>query len=619
MAIKIKEKLRAGSNRSFLAKDFESLRNDLIEHAQVFYPDKIKDFSEPSVAGLFVDIAASVGDTLSFYLDHQFRELDPQSAVEIDNIVTHMRNAGVKVVGAAPSVVFLQVSVKVPAELDSSLDPPEHRPKISSCPKILEASSFKATNGVIFNLTEDLDFAEKDPNGKFFATLESQGANADGSPTSFLMTRETVAISGEEIIENVNIADNHVPFREVELKHPHVTEILSVTDTDGNKYHHVESLSQDTVFEEIDNFSKDDFDLAPKTLEVISAPRRYVTFTAIGNRKTTLRFGSGDSSVLDDDIIPDPSELALELYGKKSFSKFSIDPNNLLKSQTLGMSPRATTLRIHYRHGGGIFHNVDVGEITAVENLAVEFNNSPTPADALAVRQTVKSNNTSRAKGGAPAPNIEELRALIPSARNAQMRTVTRDDLLARIYTLPARFGRVFRVAINNNPVNPLAVQMHVLSLDRNGNLDTSPDVLKLNLSKYLNEFRLVSDAIDVLDARICNLRIVYEVYLDKMVNKQMTLLNINSRIADAFQLKYFQIDQPLIIDDVINVILNSEGVISLTDLVIDHRTGVIDGREYSDDSFPFESRTKHGIIRPPAGYIFELKFPEHDIQGTAI
>ena len=73
------------------------------------------------------------------------------------------------------------------------------------------------------------------------------------------------------------------------------------------------------------------------------------------------------------------------------------------------------------------------------------------------------------------------------------------------------------------------------------------------------NEFRLVSDAIDVLDARICNLRIVYEVYLDKMVNKQMTLLNINSRIADAFQLKYFQIDQPLIIDDVINVILNSE------------------------------------------------------------
>ena len=43
MAVKIKQRLRAGSNRSFLARDFESFRQDLIEQAKIFFPDKIKD------------------------------------------------------------------------------------------------------------------------------------------------------------------------------------------------------------------------------------------------------------------------------------------------------------------------------------------------------------------------------------------------------------------------------------------------------------------------------------------------------------------------------------------------------------------------------------------------
>ena len=106
---------------------------------------------------------------------------------------------------------------------------------------------------------------------------------------------------------------------------------------------------------------------------------------------------------------------------------------------------------------------------------------------------------------------------------------------------------------------------------------------------------------------------------LDKMSNKELTLININSRIASALQLKYFQIDQPLIIDDIINVILNTEGVVSLTNFELRPITGIVDGRQYSDFEFGFEARTKNGIIRPPTGCIFELKFPENDITGTAI
>jgi len=616
MSVKIKQKLRAGANRSFLAKDFEAFRLDLIEQARIFFPDKIKDFSEPSVAGLLVDLAASVADTMSFYLDHQFKELDPQSAVELTNIQTHLRNAGVEISGAAPAVATVTVSIKVPAELDTTLE--KYLPKTSCLPVILAGTTFEATSGIVFNLTEDLDFSERDVLGNIVPSYVTS-ISSGGVPTEFEMSLTGVALSGHETTESIAIGTQHVPFREISLLNPHVSQILSVKDTDGNTYYEVKSLSQDTVFVPVDNTSLNDFDLVSKTLEVIPATRRFVSRTELSSRKTVLRFGSGDANVLDDDIIPDPSELSLELYGKKTFSKFAIDPGSLIGSQTLGISPKNTTLLIRYRHGGGQLHNVDSQTITTIANLSLEFRKEPSAAEALSVRQSIKATNNHPASGGANPPEVEFLRAMIQPARNSQSRTVTREDLLARIYSLPAEFGRVFRVGLADNPTNPLALLMYVISLDRNGNLTTSPDTLKANLSKYLNEFRLISDAIDVLDASVINYGLSYEVYTDKTVNKQLILQNINRRISDSLRIRYFQIDQPLIIDDIVNLIINTDGVISLVDLQIYPITGMIETRSYSSFSFPYESSLKNGILRGPLGSIFELKFPEYDIVGHAI
>ena len=86
MAINIKKKLKKIKNRKYLAKDFGGLRSDLLNYAQTYFPDKIKDFSEASVSGLFLEMAAYVGDVMSFYLDHQFNELDIETAVEDKNV-----------------------------------------------------------------------------------------------------------------------------------------------------------------------------------------------------------------------------------------------------------------------------------------------------------------------------------------------------------------------------------------------------------------------------------------------------------------------------------------------------------------------------------------------------
>lgn len=632
MAKRIKDRIRAGSNRTYLAKDFESLRQDLIEHAKIFFPDRIKDFSEASVAGLLVDMAASVGDTMSFYLDHQFKEMDPTAAVEYDNIITHLRNAGVKIVGASPASTKVKITMTTPAE-DYVIANGDilQRPKLSSLPVILEGTSFVSESGVVFNLLEDIDVGKRKPDGNFYATIEDFEIDTTTNKIkTFKVTVSADTISGIEQVESFNIENVHIPFREIVLGKTDVSTIISIYDADNNRYYEVQSLSQDTVFEAVENKRVDDFELVPMSLNLTPAPRRFVSSVSPTNFNTTVRFGSGNSFAIDDDIAPDPSELALSLYGKNTLSRFSIDPNSLIETQTLGISPRNTVIDVTYRHGGGLRHNVDAGTINTIEDLSLEFRRNPSPADALSVRQSLVVSNDKAATGGADAPDIEFLRSQIAPARNAQTRIVTKEDLLARIYTLPAKFGRIYRVGLSENPTSGLSLIVHILSLDKDGNLAFSPDTLKQNLSTYLNEFRLISDAIDIVDARILNYRIKYEVFLDKTVNKQITLLSINNSLANALQTKYFQIDQPLIYDDIINVISNTRGVISINDLQVIPVSGVANtatdhfgegtgGRIYSTATFNVENRVKNGIIRGGVGSIFELRYPENDIIGYSV
>ena len=167
---------------------------------------------------------------------------------------------------------------------------------------------------------------------------------------------------------------------------------MYVADSDNNVYHQVESLSQDTVFKGVLSLNAEK-ELVPMNLEVIPAPRRFVSRHDFRTRLTTIRFGAGDATTLDDDIVPDPSDLSLPLYGKTTFSRFSIDPNSLLRTHTLGISPLDTTIRVQYRYGGGLSHNVPARSIRFVQNLKMEFRNGVSNADAIFIRNSIDIRN----------------------------------------------------------------------------------------------------------------------------------------------------------------------------------------------------------------------------------
>ena len=153
----------------------------------------------------------------------------------------------------------------------------------------------------------------------------------------------------------------------------------------------------------------------------------------------------------------------MPLYGKQTFSRFSIDPNALLQTHTLGIAPKGTKLTVVYRHGGGLRHNVAPSAIRTLGVVDMRFPNSPTATQAAAVRKSLDVINSEAASGGADAQSIEDYRAAIPAARSQQSRIVTREDLLARIYTLPARFGRVWRAGVRANQDNPLSSNLYIM------------------------------------------------------------------------------------------------------------------------------------------------------------
>ena len=597
-------------SRSYIAKDFDALRLDLQKFARIYYPNNMQDFSESSLGGLMLDLAAYVGDTMSFYTDHQFRELDPLSAVETKNIERMAQNAGIKIGGASPSVAEVDFYIRVPAvEEEGRLFPQE-----SALPIIKEGTVLNSTLGVKFYLIEDLDFSLKDSIGNLVARKVK--VKRRNGADNFVLILPGTCVSGNITSEVFTINNAFVPFRTLSLKNADVSTILSVMDSDGNEYYEVENLSQDTVFKSFNNYKRVE-DGVESNLSVVPAPYRFITKTDIRTRTTRIQFGSGRASNTADDGVPDPSLLSLPLYGRKTMPRFSLDPAALLDTKTLGISPQNTTITVTYRHGGGAAHNVSPKSINQIDTLNVEFKDSLSGITATEVRSSIEVVNEQPAAGGANRSTTEEIRQLIPTARNLQSRIVTRDDLLARLYLLPNEYGRIFRAGIVANPQNPLASILYVISRDSAGRLSQSPDVLKKNISKYLNEFRMISDAIDILDAQPINFRVNLSIVTAPNVNKFDVTKKVLSEIKKIFRLEKSQIDKPIVESDIINAVINVSGVLSLIELKLTSLSGTVNGRDYSEQQIDFEGIKNNGIFFPPSGGIFELRYPNEDIVIT--
>jgi len=633
---------------NYLGRDFTDIRANLIEFAKSYFPNQYNDFNEASPGMMFVEMASYVGDVLNYYVDNQFRETLLHYAEERKNVLAIAQSYGYKPKLATPSLVQLTVSVEVPAKVVGS----NYQADLDYAGILSANSTVTANNGAEFTLMDDVNFKASSSLDRMKVELLDPASGA--APTNFRLSKKVMAQSGTRESEQFSFASAK-EFDKIVLSNDKVTEIVSVTDSQGNTWYQVPFLAQDTIFETDQNTSLNDPDLAefetdtPYLLKLIKSSRRFTTYVRDDN-KMELRFGSGVSDNADEEIIPNPDNVGSSLGLGVSRLDESFDPSNFLKTQTFGLAPSNTTLTVNYNYGGAVEDNVSSNSIGSFARKTYTISTEGLTAALKAASEgSLKITNEGPASGGSSTETLTQIKENAAAYFNAQNRAVTKADYITRAYSLPQKYGNIAKayivqdeqlekqqLSVNDGVIqtitadksNPLALNMYLLGYNSDKKLVGLNRAVKQNLKMYLSQYRILTDAINIKDGYIINIGVKFNIIVKRGYNKNDVLFKAIQRVKDFFAPDKWQMNQPIVLSDLAYQVSLVDGVVSLVapevnnpnrDLIlIENKHSVQNG--YSGNVYDIGSASQEGIIYPSLDpSIFELKFPNSDIEGKVV
>ena len=594
-------------------KTFSDFRQQLIDYAKNYFPDSYNDFSPTSPGMMFMEMAAYVGDILSFYQDIQLQETFLQYAQEPGNLYNLAYMMGYRPKVSTAATVLLDIYQEVPADTTSGQAVPNYDYAVTVDNNAIVQSNTSPT--VQFLIEDRVDFSYSssyDPTD--VSVLETTG----GGISKFQLKKQVKAISAE-VKTKTEPASNFEKFKTVTIADSNILGVLSITGSDGEVWTEVPYLAQDTVYEENTNTGTDS-NLVPYSLTLKKIPRRFVTrFTSNGNLQ--IQFGAGQTGQEDTEITPDPTNVGLGV-NTIGVSKIDIayDPSNFMFSSAYGLSP-TTELQIKYLTGGSISANVPADTITTVI--------SAVKTATISSNENLRVSNPEPATGGKDGDTVDELRQNSLRAFNEQLRAVTREDYTVRALSLPPRLGSVAKVYVTQDQLtsiqntqdniidsNPLSLSMYILAYDQNKQLITASNTLKQNLKTYLNQYRLITDALNIRDAFIVNIGIRYEIILRPSATAKDVLTNCTIALQDYFNISKWSINQPINISKLYTLLDKVKGVQTVQKIEIVNKAG----GNYSQYGYDITGATRNNIVYPSYDpCIFEVKYPNSDIEGRII
>ena len=312
--------------------------------------------------------------------------------------------------------------------------------------------------------------------------------------------------------------------------------------------------------------------------------------------------------------------------------------------------------------------------ILAISLTILNFTSFTTNAQRAAY-QTYKSSvaveNLEPAVGGRGVESIEEIRQNAIAMFGSQNRAVTKQDYVVRALSMPERYGSIAKVYVspdgeidNNSPAsilanpkniaefvgiveglkdkskqdiqkelvkyltqkktaiaevnNPFAINMYVLGYDGDKKLTNLNQSVKQNLKTYLGEYRMITDAVNLINGYIINIGLDFEVICYQNYNKNEVLTNCLIQLQDYFNIDNWTFNKPINISEIELILANVEGVMSVPSVKIYNLCGG-DGN-YSPNRYNIDEATKGKIVYPSLDpSIFEVKYPNKDIKGRAL
>jgi hypothetical protein len=642
----------------YLNRDFSQMREALINFAKTYFPNIYKDFSPAAPGMMFIEQAAYVGDVLGYYTDYAFKESIMTSATERRNIINLARYLGYKVKPSRAATGLISVYQLCPSATDGM---GSYFPDQDYMLLVKENSQFSNNAGSYYILNQAVDFGISSSVSPRVESVYSR--NTDGTPEFFLLQKTGTVSSGQIVTKEV-VVTTPVPFFEIRLDEQNVLGILDVTDSDNNKWYEVDFLAQELVPIAIPNDAEFEGSLnqfkdsVPYILKYLKTSRRYITLVD-ENNNTSLQFGAGTNGV-DDEIVTFDSNLIGIGLANASRVNVPLDPSNFLRNENYGVAPFNTTLKIRYIIGGGLQSNCQSNEIRNV--VSADFDNPsegllPEQVDLLnTVKNSLQVSNPSTCVGGKDSETDEEIKLNAMANFAAQNRTVTQNDYLVRVYSLPGKFGSNAKAQIiadtslevgvnkilvgtvdqnnvgtvidnsNNNffrklafdVTNPFAINVYLLSFDANKKLIQPNAALITNLITYLKQTKIMTDGINVIDGYIINIGVEFSITVYKGFNKKDVLLTCIQAVQNFFNIDNWNFSQPINLSQLQLEIAKVDGVQSVISLKVLNKTA-LDGN-YSTVEYDVAAATKNGIIYPSVDpSIFEVKYPDSDIKGSVL
>jgi len=644
----------------YLNRDFTSLKQQLIDFTKQYYPQSYRDFSESSPGQIFIEQASFVGDVLSYYTDYQFKESFIQFANERKNLLNLSTFLGYKPKVSTVSSTSVDVFQLVPSTRTSAVNP-EYVPDERYCLILKPFTQLSSISGVPFIIEDSVDFSQDTT----FSPREISVYNRDasGAPLFYLIKKTANVYSGRIVTKQISLGDPE-SFLKIKLDETDVVKIISVIDSNNNNYYEAQYLAQDTIPIVVDNVPLTNQTLSkyrnetPKLLRYLRTQNRFIT-NIDQNNFTYIQFGANTENFENTVIIPNPSNVGVALSNLKNLN-ISLDGTNVLKTNSYGYSPSNTTLTISYIVGGGIESNVNSEEINTIQFTDFLNDTSGLTDSEVILLNTIKNslrvNNPLSSTGGNGADTNEEIRLNSILNFSAQNRIVTEEDYLLRIYSLPTYLGNIAKSYVESNTTrevqysglirgitttqndeivdltplnaldrrkflqsnNPFTNNLYVLGYDVNKKLSQINPATLQNLVSYLNNYKILSDKVNIIDGYIINIGIEFKITVFQGFNKRDVLNNCIETVKSFFNIDYWGFNQPINLSQLSFEIMKNEGVQSIIEIKVKNLT--IDDGNYSPISYDINIAQQNNIIYPSKDpSVFEVKFPNSDIKGLVV
>ena len=612
-------------NIQYINKDFTELRASLIDYAKTYFPNTYTDFSPTSPGMMFMEMAAYVGDVLSFYMDNQIQENFLQYARQPNNLYELAYMFGYKPNVTQVATTIIDFYQQIPASGSTSNKVPDFTYSLFVPGNSTVTSTSNAS--ISFLIEDPIDFSVSSSGDPTEVTVYE--VDGSGVPLYFLLKKSRKAISAT--INTVPFSFGApVQFSTVDINDDKIIGVLDITDTDGNEWYEVDYLGQEMVFNSIKNTNVNDPNLSqysgdtPYVLKLEKVQRRFAT-RVINTGSLQLQFGAGTADDTDEEITPNPNNVGIGLPFEQDKLTTAYSPENFLFTKTYGIAPSQTTLNVRYLTGGGVEANVPANDLATLNSTVTFLNTGLATNTANYVFNSLAVTNPAAADGGGDGDTIEEIRQNSSANFATQLRNVTQNDYLVRALSMPAKYGVVSKAYIEPTKAQSISagesqsvLDLYILSYNVNNQLTTTSLALKQNVITYLSQYRMVNDSVTIKDAFIINIGVNFDIIVLPNFNSNEVLTKCILALQEYFAIDRWQINQPIVLRDIYILLDRIEGVQTVKTINITNLVGESLG--YSKYAYDINGATADNVVYPSLDpSIFEVKYPNQDIQGRVV